>query len=298
VARFLQPTLPVTLAISEDATLQITIGDKRAQIREAVFNWLRKTASDGIRGRFDHPMPIALPYEDPRHKWLVDAEFISVLWDLVAEGLIVPGNATELKSIGRDDQRSWPWFTLTAYGVAVVTGQSDTISPHDATRYLTDAHDRLPLGDDEIIMYLEEANRAFIARLYPSSVVMLGVSAEALMEWLIKQMRKHLQPNAVSRFDLSLNKDGRATSDRFSTLLDELRRHKKEMSKDLFALIDPQLGGVVTLLKTYRDDVAHRRPFRIDSQLADGQLRLYLPTLSVASELAEVLQKPCVLLDN
>jgi hypothetical protein len=48
-------------------------------------------------------------------------------------------------------------------------------------------------------------------------------------------------------------------------------------------------------LKAYRDDVAHRRPFRVDPELADGQLKLYLATLSVASELDPALSDTCTI---
>jgi hypothetical protein len=267
-------------------------------MRDIIFAFMRDVTATDVLGRgfyrFDQPL-IGLPY-GANTKYATNATFIATLWELVAEGIIVPGDATSLRE-GSGNNETWPYFTITPHGYEVLTGSGTTTSPHDVTRYLAEAKQRLPNGDDAIALYLAEATRAFTAELYLSSVIMLGVSAEALMEWLIECMRKHLanRPTDLTKFNNDLQKTEFKTAARFDRLFNEVWAHAGDLKRDLRSMVEAQLSTVMTLLKTYRDDVAHRRPFRVDGQLADGQLKIYLATLSVSAELADALAKPCTL---
>ena len=266
--------------------------DLAKDVRKAVLAFLKDAAKTG-QSRFDHPNLIALPYQGGGPKAAVDALFVSILWDMVAKGIIVPGLSHHVAIIGNNEQKLWPFFTITPFGVAVLSGDAGTVSPHDSQRYMEEANARIPGADDAIAIYLQEAADAFESRLYLSSAVMLGVSAEALMGWLIKAMRRHLPSDALSRFDKGIQKGERATAAKFSVLLNEIDRHKSELSRELYARVEPNLSVVINLLKTYRDKVAHGRPLNVDAQIADGELRIYLGTLSLAHELATALASPC-----
>ncbi|MDQ3729070.1 MAG: hypothetical protein M3355_05725, partial [Actinomycetota bacterium] len=74
---------------------------------------------------------------------------------------------------------NWRW-RLTEVGKEVV--ETGSWHPRDPDRFLARMHDRAPGLEAAALGYLEEALRAFNARCYLASSVMLGVAAEHVFE--------------------------------------------------------------------------------------------------------------------
>jgi hypothetical protein len=267
------------------------VDDLRHTLRDIILAWLRDDLDGKHAGRLDHPSPMQIPYQ--AGKFLVDATFGSVLWDLVMDGILIPGRADSMRSLGNESHKTFPYYTITPYGRQVLSGDGETPSPHRTTEFLAAARERLPDGDEAIHLFLEEAAQAFSRKLYLSAVMMLGVSAEALIEWLIRRMSRHLKGQARSNFDSLLAKKQRASGARLEILMREIDQHSGDFTPDLAAKLNPHLHTVLTLVKTYRDDVAHRRGLRIDRLLAESQLLAYPPMLSIAAEIDEALDRGC-----
>ena len=215
------------------------------------------------------------------------------IWTLVADGIIVPGLKSTILPRGQIEytghQCSFPYFRLTPLGIEVAQ-RGDVCSPYDRTRYIRDARNRLPSGDEVIFRYLDEANQTFLDRSYLSSAVMLGVSAESVI--------KHLENRLVAHVSDAKRQSYRETFERYrmrtSKLVEEVMKlvllHlEKEGPADLRYQAGAYLEQISSIIRVHRDDVAHGRVSRVDAQLAYGNLITYLSLLSLTAEIDNAL---------
>lgn len=224
--------------------------------------------------------------------------FDAAIWSLVADGIIVPGTASTVAG-GTVNHTpgahgSFPYFRVTPLGRKIATSE-DVIDPLDSSTYLKDAKARLPDGDEVIFAYLAEANKNFIDRSYLSATVMLGVSAEGLMRWLIKALLKHVSESQATSYSNTFEQHRFKTNKLFSEFFKLLRIHLEEVDEDLRFQADAYLEQLSTIIRVNRDDVAHGRATRVERQLVYGNLILYLSLLRVASEISRALEaaRPC-----
>jgi len=116
------------------------------------FNYPMKV--DELRGGVDDtPSPWAPA---------ANADFYSVIFALVVDGIIVPGS--ELAPNAGDSHRYFPYFLVTSYGRKILDPAQNPVTPHDAESYIAEAKCRIPGADDIIITYLVEALHSFQAR--------------------------------------------------------------------------------------------------------------------------------------
>ncbi len=223
----------------------------------------------------------------------MSADFYSVLFSLVADGIIVPGNSLG-PGFGNEARRHFPYFSLTSYGRKVLDPKENPVTPHDAEGYIADAKRRMPDADDTIVEYLVEANQSFQDRRYLSSTVMLGISGEAVMEWTYDAYMAHLPPDRLESFRKSFEQTRLRTERRFTAFRNALDYHNDEFPPDLWYQVQTYLDSLVAIVKVNRDDVAHRRAKRVDKQLALGNLTIFLTLLTVANDLGSALRgKAC-----
>jgi hypothetical protein len=218
-----------------------------------------------------------------------DADFTSVLFALVADGIIVPGQEVRPPFVS-EAKRYFPYFSITSYGRKVLDPKENPVTPHDAAAYLAEAKRRMPGADDSITEYLVEATRAFEDRRYLSSTVMLGISGEAVMEWLYEQYMAHLPPDRLIVFKKSFENTRLRTERRFNDFRNALNFHKAEFPLDLWYRVETYLDSLNAIVKVNRDDIAHRRARRVDEQLALGNLTIFPTLLTVVNDLATALR--------
>jgi hypothetical protein len=109
---------------------------------------------------------------DPPHPYDTDIFsrcVLEVFWQLVNEGILVPG-----KNLG--GMLGLPFFHRTPYGQSVLAA-GDYV-PHDKTGYLSRLHTRVTPVDDTVLTYLEESLETFARGNMLASTVMLGVASE------------------------------------------------------------------------------------------------------------------------
>jgi hypothetical protein len=123
--------------------------------------------------------------------------FDAAIWSLVSDGIIVPGTASTVAAgivnHSPGAHGSFPYFRVTPLGRKIAKSE-EVIDPLDSSKYMKEAKARLPGGDEVIFTYLAEANKNFLDRSYLSATVMLGVSAEGLMHWLMQALLDHVSP--------------------------------------------------------------------------------------------------------
>ena len=224
----------------------------------------------------------------PGSRGRTEAEFYSVLFALVTDGIIVPGSRHR-SQYGDEHYRYFPYYAITSYGRHVLEPSQSPVIPQDELGYIAEARKRIPTADDTIFAYLVEATQSFNDRRYLSSTVMLGIAGEALLEWLYVAFIDHLPNDRRATFEKSFDSTRLRTQKRFQDFLKALALHEGEFAVDLWYQVQSYLENLSAIVKVNRDDVAHRRANRVDKQLALGNLTIFLTLLSVANELANVL---------
>jgi hypothetical protein len=216
-----------------------------------------------------------------------NADFYSVIFALVVDGIIVPGSRL---APDHDSHRYFPYFLVTSYGRKVLDPSQNPVTPHDAESYIGEVRRRIPNADDIIITYLVEAVHSFQGRRYLATTVMLGVAGEALMEWLYDAFIAHVPSGNTSKFANDFAQTKLHTERRFTTFRNALNAHRTEFDGDMWYRVSAHLDVLNSVIKVNRDDVAHRRAFRADAQLALGNLTSFPTLLSVANDLAVALR--------
>ena len=90
-------------------------------------------------------------------------DLYAVLWQLVHEGIIVPGNADHglFSSGGNEPFRHFPFFEITPYGRDVLTGLRKDTDPALASEYLDKLRARAPSANETVVRYVGEAVSTF-----------------------------------------------------------------------------------------------------------------------------------------
>jgi hypothetical protein len=179
---------------------------------------------------------------------------------LVAEGLVY------LDPAGQSGMDNWHW-RLSENGLAAAGGGS--WEPRDREGFLRRLRRQKPALDPRAITYLDEALRAFSARCYLSTSVMLGVAAEQVFLGLARAVVK-VEPGRGERLRRSLDSPQSNQRTRFEQLrkiLEPLRPSLPEGLVDQLAL-----DSIADLLRVARNDAGHPTGVQIDEDTARAHL--------------------------
>ena len=231
-----------------------------------------------------------------------DVVFMAAMWSLVRDGIIVPGRPAGISYYNHTtaDVLGFPSFTVTPFGRQVLSS-NDVIHPYEANAYMKNARQRLGEADEVIFTYLAESRHSFTDGNQLSASIMLGVSSEMLMKWLLDRFIGHLPAQKQIEYRKTKAQLWKRTDRLFDTFISAIKLHLEPdgFPRDLRFQIDAHLDQVQTLLRVTRDDVGHGRPERADAQIVSASLELYLPLLSIVRELVVNLKsKPCVLYEE
>jgi len=149
----------------------------KATLRPLVLEILRKTPQTHLHAIETEIRKRTDDYE--RHDALTLQE---VLWDLLVQGVLAPGkNSLNL---------NLPFVHVTEFGAACL--EDEAILAHDPDGYVARLESSCgETADPDLIETAREALLAFLAGRYPSSVVMLGRSAEILLDRLAVALIRH-----------------------------------------------------------------------------------------------------------
>jgi hypothetical protein len=269
----------------------VSVDDGLDAMRSAILKRLRAQLSLIARGGNAVLLKLIKPAIDGGDPRSINTAFMAGVWSLVADGIIIPGESSthaRADDFGNEVFRYFNYFSVTPYGVKVLS-QTGVVDPHDRESYLTDARARLGDADEVIFTYLAEASKSFADANYLSATVMLGVSAEGLMKWLIARFLEHLPSPQRERHRETMAKLSNRTEKLFTTFVNDLQSHYEELSPDLKYQAAAYLDQLNSIIRVNRDDVAHGRAARVDRQLAYGNLTLYPTLLTLTRELANAL---------
>jgi len=195
----------------------------------------------------------------------------AALWGLLADGLVYI-------SQGRQGTDNWRWL-LTELGKRVAGGGS--WEPADPDGFKRRLQRQAPDIDPRALAYLDEALRAFNARCYLSSSVMLGVAAEKVFLGLADAVVQAL-PSRTDKLSRAVSSPRVSQQQRFDELRKVLDADRASLPG---GLVDPlTFDAVADLLRVTRNAAGHPTGTTIDEDTAHTHLAIaggYLAKLTM-----------------
>ncbi|MFC0037662.1 hypothetical protein [Actinomadura rayongensis] len=184
------------------------------------------------------------------------------LWGLVAEGLAY------LDPSQQPSTDNWRW-KLTEAGMQAIEGGS--WEPRDTEGYLRRLKHRIPDLDPAAVRYVKEALRAFNARCYLASSVMLGVASERVFTGLANSVVAALGSSA-DKLKTALDNPKHSQHTRFLELRKRLEPMRAQLPDDLGDSLT--LDAVGDLLRVTRNDAGHPTGREVDEDTAYTHLQM------------------------
>jgi hypothetical protein len=257
------------------------VSSRSAEIRAAVLGRL----VDPEDSRFGEPY---FPMETAGAIKASLREVWEALWGLMGDGLIF------LDPSGQADSSTWHnWhWRLTAAGQQ--TARSGTWEPRDPVRFMARLRERVPGIAAEALAYFEEALRAFNARCYLASSVMLGVGAEQVFGRLASAFVA-ARPGETDRLKrlLSDNASHYRRFDEFRKRLEPIRGTVPDGLADAITL-----DAVADLLRVTRNAAGHPTGQRVDEETAYAHLVMAAMLLAKMTELAEHFERQATVINS
>lgn len=246
------------------------MSDRSAEIRAAVLERI----AEGGECRFGEPY---FPMQTAK---AINARLIDVweaLWGLMGDGLIF------LDASGQAQAASWDNWRWRVTDAGRQTSRSGTWEPRDPARFMDRLRERSPGLTAEALTYFEEALRAFNARCYLASSVMLGVAAEQVFGRLAATFVA-ARPAETQRLHrlLSDNTSHYRRFDEFRKRLEPIRGTLPEGLADAITL-----DAVADLLRVTRNEAGHPTGRLVDEETAYAHLVMAAMLLAKMTELAE-----------
>lgn len=122
-----------------------------------------------------------IEYKDEHGARLPIGMILEVFWQLVIEGVLIPG---------KDTMNKFPFFRRTEYGNRMISETTPT--PHETTIYISYINNQIPNFDLTVMRYLQESLLTFRSGNLVASSVMIGVAAERVFLLICEDLLKSL----------------------------------------------------------------------------------------------------------
>jgi hypothetical protein len=148
--------------------------DDISLVRDIVLRRLRKEPQWNVLATTDEGFNRYLEFSSYAERARFDELLQQVAWELVVSGILAPGSNFHYLSAG------FPNFRVSDYGRKVLS--SERAIPQDPDSYLSEIRTSGTNCVDAVAFsYIEEALCCFARGCYTSSVLLLGVAAEAVI---------------------------------------------------------------------------------------------------------------------
>lgn len=192
------------------------------------------------------------------------AIFLELFWDLFRQGIITLGL--------NDSNREFPFFRITQLGQKLTDRESNYLF-HDISFYERAIRAELPSIDDVTMLYLKEAMQTFRAGCILSSTVMLGVATEhtfmLLLDAIGQNAAHHSTYASVFKERTLLQK-----VNKFKNILDQ---NLTGMSSDIKEDLDTHFAGILSIIRTFRNQAGHPTGKVMDREQIFVLLQLFIP---------------------
>lgn len=191
---------------------------------------------------------------------------MEAVWALIGQGLA-------FIDYSQSSSDNWS-LELTAAGAAAASDEEAT--PDDPAGYLKRLRADVPDMTQTVYDYAEEALRAYNARLYRSSAVMLGVASEAMVLEVAATLVRSLPEGESLKFRETLNSKKQGFMAKFTAFQDKVRSRRDGLPEDVANGLDLTVHAVADLIRVYRNDAGHPTGKTLLRADADIHLRLFV----------------------
>jgi hypothetical protein len=199
---------------------------------------------------------------------------LELFWDLFRQGII---------SLGMNDaNREFPFFHLTRLGQQLAQGR-EVYFFHDVSSYEAAIRREVSAVDDTTLLYLKEAMQAFRAGCMLSATVMLGVSVEHSFELMVE----HLEGHAAHKLAFAPVFSERGLLRRFKKFRIVIDTQAKGLPPVIKEDLDTHFAGILSVIRTYRNDSGHPTGKIIDREQTFVLLQLFIPYCKKLHQLRE-----------
>jgi hypothetical protein len=190
-----------------------------------------------------------------------------VIWDLIIQGMIVPGTPNQLGSSGL------PSFVITDWGKKRL--EKGEYLPFDAGEYISRVKSEVSNVDPYVILYLKDALASFRVGAYLASAVMTGVASERVLLLLRDEVQAALSTVEGKKKFAAATK-GISVNRVFHEIWKRLEPNQEALSQ-FFGREDVKLeiSGIFDLIRKTRNDAGHPTGRDISRDEADSMLHLF-----------------------
>jgi len=189
---------------------------------------------------------------------------LELFWDLFRQGIITLGL--------NDSNRAFPFFRLTNLGKQIAEGQASYFF-HDVSSYDGTIRREVPDINDVTLLYLKEAMQAFRSGCMLSATVMLGVAVEHTFMLLLEI----IEANAAHQKTFGAVFAERTLLQRFNKFRNLLEPMIKALPAEIREDIDTHFSGILSVIRTFRNQSGHPTGKIIDREQTFVLLQLVIP---------------------
>ena len=187
----------------------------------------------------------SMSYGAPQLSYNDSELFREIFWDLFLQRIITLGSD--------NSNRDFPFFKVSSQGKRILDGQNPYVF-HDIDSYSKLIQSNVQDINDTTLLYLQEAMQAFRSGCLLSATVMLGVASEHSFLLLAEAAEKS---NAYGAKLSNVLKE--------RTILQKVREFRAaiqqhvlpDMPQDLKEDFDVQFDGILSVIRTFRNDAGH-----------------------------------------
>ena len=183
----------------------------------------------------------------PTGSQIRDGQIMEGVWSLIGQGLAY-------LDYSQSAATNWELW-ITANGRAVVNDEG--INPDDPAGYIQNLDSEVPDLSEIVRQYVHEALRAYNARLYRSSAVMLGVASEAAVLEVAAALAQTMREEKKRQYLEQLEAPKRSYNAKFEDFRQKLRSRTDSMPEELTTKLDLTMNSVGELLRVYRNNAGH-----------------------------------------
>ena len=183
----------------------------------------------------------------PAGSQIRDRQIMEGVWSLIGQGLAY-------LDYSQDAATNWE-LLITANGRAVVNDEG--INPDDPAGYIQNLDHEVPDLSEVAKNYAHEALYAYNARLYRSSVVMLGVASEAAVLEVAAALAQTMREEKRRQYLEQLEAPNRSYNAKFEDFRKKLKSRTDSMPEELTTNLDLTMNSVGELLRVYRNNAGH-----------------------------------------
>lgn len=200
--------------------------------------------------------------------------FLEVFWSLFREGVI---------SLGlNDSNREFPFFHVSAFGRKLITDPHAYFF-HDVSSYENQIKSEVPSIDDITLLYLKEAMQSFRANCILASSVMLGVATEHTFLLLMERIDQNTT-HGPTFSSVNAQKTILQKVNKFKSILDQ---QMKGLPANIKEDIDTHFAGILSIIRTFRNQSGHPSGKILDREQAYVLLQLFIPYCKKMYQLME-----------